>query len=302
MTLEELEKIRNEVKNTYILWICIFVGLGLLGVIITIYTGMVFVLFFIIIIGLILFVISTNKKRRKFVLAFKDYFVLKSLKSTFTDLTYEPERGIPRSEIADTQMMYMGDRYTSNDYISGKYKNIEFHQSDVHIEEEDTTTDADGNTSTTYITIFRGRWMVFDFNKEFKSNIQVCQKGFGNNRIGSLFSKNKYKKVEMESQEFNKKFTVYAQSDHEAFYILTPSLMEKITNLVNNSKGKVLLCFIDNKLHIGLYDNKDSFEPGSVFKAIDENKVNENIAKDIKTITNFVDYLSLDNDLFRKGV
>ena len=302
MTLEELEKIRNEVKSACIMWGSVFIGIVLLGGILTIYTGMTLALFFSLVIGLIIFAALTSNKRKKYILAFKDYFVLNSLKQIFTDLEYEPEKGISRSEIADTGMMYMGDRYSSNDYISGKYKNISFHQSDVHIEEEHTTTDADGNTSTTYITIFKGRWMVFDFNKEFKSNIQVCQKGFGNNKLSGFFSKSKYKKIEMESLEFNKVFTVYAQSDHEAFYILTPSLMEKITNLVNDSKGKVLLCFIDNKLHIGLYDNKDSFEPKSIFKPIDEEKVNEEINKDIKTITNFVDYLSLDNDLFRKGV
>ena len=302
MTLEELERLRNELKKTYLLWIVIFIVIVILNIVVILSTKMVFLAPVSIIVGIILFAVTTNKKKRAYVLAFKDYFVLNSLKATFTDLIYEPEKGIPRSEIADTQMMYMGDIYSSNDFVSGKYKNIDFHQSDVHIEEEHTTTDSDGNTTTEYITIFRGRWMVFDFNKEFKSNIQVCQKRFGNNKVGSIFSKSKYKKVEMESQEFNKMFNVYAQSEHEAFYILTPTLMEKITNLVNNTKGKVLLCFIDNKLHIGLYDNKDSFEPGSVFKQIDEAKVNEEINKDVKTITNFVDYLSLDNDLFRKGV
>ena len=34
----------------------------------------------------------------------------------------------------------------------------------------------------------------------------------------------------------------------------------------------------------------------------DENKVTEEISKDIKLITSFVDELDLDNDLFRKEV
>lgn len=143
--------------------------------------------------------------------------------------------------------------------------------------------------------------MIFDFNKNFKANIQLCQKGFGNAIVSNSGNKLKFKKVMMEDQIFNKQFSIYAQDEHEAFYILTPSLMEKIKNLANSIKGKILFCFIDNKLHIGLDNGKDSFEH-SIFTKINENKILEEIAKDIKLITDFVDELDLDNDLFRKEV
>ena len=105
----------------------------------------------------------------------------------------------------------------------------------------------------------------------------------------------------MEDQAFNNSFRTYAQDEHEAFYILTPSLMEKIKNLTNNISGKLLFCFVDNKLHIGLQNGKDSFEH-SIYKQIDEEKVTNEISQDIKLITNFVDELSLDNTLFRREV
>ena len=104
----------------------------------------------------------------------------------------------------------------------------------------------------------------------------------------------------MESESFNKRFNVYAQSEHEAFYILTPSLMEKIERLDDNNKGKLLLCFINNRLHIGLYDNKDSFEaPNCLFKINEEKELNRTNG-DIKVITQFIDELNLDNTLFKK--
>ena len=111
----------------------------------------------------------------------------------------------------------------------------------------------------------------------------------------------KYEKIMMEDQMFNKQFRTYAQNAHDAFYILTPSLMEKIKNLTNTIDGKILLCFIDNKLHVGIQNNKDSFEH-SIFTEINENKVIETISKDIKLITTFIDDLDLDNNLFRKEV
>ena len=142
--------------------------------------------------------------------------------------------------------------------------------------------------------------MIFDFNKEFKANIQVAQKGFGNARLYKM-GKEKYQKVMMEDQDFNNNFRTYAQDDHTAFYILTPSLMERIKRLTSNISGKLLFCFIDNKLHIGLQNGKDSFEH-SIFKQINEEQVTNEISKDIKLITDFVDEMSLDNNLFRREV
>ena len=274
--------------------------LALLYSLITERIGLFFELFvFVIIFSVIIGAIITSGPSKKYKKAYKDFFVKRSLENTFTDLKYLPDQGISRSVIANTGMMDMGDVYSSNDYIEGKYKDINFIQSDVHIEEEHTTTDSDGNTHTYYVTIFMGRWMIFDFNKEFKANVQVCEKGFGNNRF---YSKVKFEKVMMESLEFNKKFAVYAQNAHDAFYILTPSLMEKIQKLEERNDGRLLLCFINNQLHVGLYDSKDSFEPSSCFKKIDEAEELKRMSTDIEQITMFVDELNLDNDLFKKKV
>ena len=295
MNIEELETLRKKARNT----ILIGVICGIVLTAISLVFKSPFVSFAIIVLTIIITAILSSKSTREFSLAFKNTFVLTSLKSVFSDLVYEPEKGLNESVISSTGMMYMGDRYSSNDYIAGKYKNINVVQADVHIEEEEETTDSEGNTTTTWVTIFRGRWMVFDFNKTFKANIQVSQKGFGNSRISNWGAKIKYKKVMMEDQDFNNKFRIYAQDEHDAFYILTPSLMEKIKRLTSNISGKLLFCFVDNKLHIGIQNNKDSFEHG-VFTKINEEKVVNEISQDIKLITNFVDELSLDNDLFRR--
>ncbi len=83
--------------------------------------------------------------------------------------------------------------------------------------------------------------------------------------------------------------------------ILTPHTMESIKNLKKNIDGTILLCFIDNKLHVGLQNGKDSFE-ASIWKKINEEEINQKLDIEIKEITNFIDELKLDNDLFRKEV
>ena len=299
--METLEELRLKIEGRYIT-----------GIIITIIVTIIFAIFMFklivlpIMFGAIITIFSTVKLKREYATTFKKVFVVKALESKFTELVYEPYRGMPYETISGTNMMRMGDRYHSEDFISAKYKNIKFEQADVHIEEEHTSTDSNGNTTTTYSTIFKGRWMVFDFNKSFKADVQVVQKGFGNSKVKtmSLFGKKDdlFKKVSMESESFNQKFNVYAQNEHDAFYIITPSLMTRIEKLDELNKGKLLLCFVNNRLHVGIYDNKDSFEPDSVFKQINEEEIIKRISGDVEMIAQFVDELNLDNDLFKKEV
>lgn len=306
INFDELENSRIKYRNRTLISVGVAVGIVLVSIVAKNMFQFRMDLMAIFIIDLVIIaIVSTiiiSGPKKSYVDNFKNYFVKRTLEKIFTDLHYYPNKGIPESVIAGTGMMYTGDRYTTNDFISGKYKNINFMQSDVHIEEEHESTDSDGHTTTYYVTIFQGRWMIFDFNKTFKANVEVCEKGFSGNQANTLFGKSKYQKVKMESEEFNKEFRVYAQDPHDAFYIITPSLMEKIKRLEAANKGKLFLGFCDNQLHVGIHDGSDSFEPGSCFSKINEEEVMNRMSTDVSKITMFVDELELDNDLFRKEV
>lgn len=296
MNIEELEALRKTARNRILFGMLASV---VAGVVLLAVTKMIPLAAIVLFGGGVVSALIGNKASAAFKKAFKDTFVLRSLQKTFDNLVYEPERGLAESVIASTNMMRMGDRYSSNDLISGSYKGVNFVQADVHIEEEHQSTDSDGHTTTTWVTLFLGRWMVFDFNKSFKANVQVSQKGFGNSKISNWGAKTKFKRVKMEDELFNKSFRIFAQEEHDAFYILTPSLMERIKRLADGVSGKLLLCFIDDKLHVAVHNNKDSFEH-SIFRKIDEEKVLDSISQDIKLITGFIEELNLDNDLFKK--
>ena len=295
--MDELNELRVAARNRLL---CCIGGFAALGIAAVAATRQPFLLFFILVPGLIVSTLLMNKPRQRYRAAFKQAYVRRALQSVFTNLYYDPERGISYETIAATRMMNMGDRFHSEDYISGRYKDIPFEQSDVHIEEEQQSTDSEGHTHTEYVTIFRGRWMIFDFNKEFRANVQIAQKGFRTAKRKRFFGKKEtlFKKVELESETFNKEFQVYAQNEHDAFYIITPAFMERIEGLAAQNKGKMMFCFVGQRLHIAIHDNKDSFEPGSVFKAIDEEKATRKIREEIEVITQFIDELSLDNNLF----
>lgn len=299
MALEEFENLRkNVVKKEIIIYVTMFIMIVILEIVIynimndSITTQHFFMA---IIIPLIIGSFFLNSGRRKIKNAYKNIVVLESLKNTFSDVYYEPNNGINEQILRNTAMIRMGDKYYSNDYISAKYKNIPFIASDILIEDE--RSDSDGHTYA--VTLFKGQWFIFDFNKSFKADLQICEKGFMNNRR-RLFSEDRLKKVELEDINFNKEFNVYAQNELDAFYVLTPNTMEKIKEVENKVTGKLLFCFIDNKLHVGLYNNKDLFEYKNIYKSINLEKEKSNVLQDMKNITEFVDILDLDNDLFRR--
>ena len=306
MKFEDVEKARKEYANKLkpaLIIIGVLFGLSIAVFIISllnrISSGLMVIsgaLFFIATIVSIVIVFLFRKEAAAYQNAFKGYFVEQNLQKIFTDVKYNHAEGMPKEVLRSTGMMRTGDIYHSNDLVHAKYKDVQFSQADIHIQE--TYTDSDGNTQ--YVTIFKGRWMVFEFPRPFTFRLQVVQRWFNAAKKAKKDKelKRKIKRIETESVTFNKKFKVYAEDDFEAYYILDPNFINQIENLSEATNGKLMLCFIDNKLHVAIYDNKDVFEAPSVFKVIDEQAETEKINHEIKTITDYVDYLKLDRKLF----
>lgn len=295
MNIKKLDELRLKIRNRLIISIIV----GIITFIYAINVNIIFIPLFIIL-SVILGILLTSKLDKEYKYQYKKFFVESSLKKVFTDVFYLPSGSLDKRILDYTGMVDTGDKYLSNDYASGKYKNINFIQADVTIQERRERTDSNGNREVYYVNIFKGKWMIFDFNKKFKSDIQIRQKNFPNARL-NVYTK-KFEKVELEDVAFNKKFNVYGISAHEVFYILTPHMIERIKELEEKIDGHLLFCLIDSKLFIGINNNVDSFEPASVFLSLNEEKIDSKINEQIKLITMFVDELELDNNLFRKVV
>ena len=227
--------------------------------------------------------------------AYKTYFVQESLAEVFDNLKYDRNSGLPRLVVQE--VMTAGDRYHSNDLITAKYKDINFTQADVHTEREHRSTDSNGHTTTTYTTIFKGRFLIFDFNRDFKFRLELVGKNFAGARLVRS-NKAKFGKIETESPEFSKHFTIYAQDGFEAFYILDPSFIEKLQALGEYYDDHILFGFIDKRLYVAVGDNNDSFEPPHPDKLTDEKAEINRVKSDIATIIQFVDKLTLNRYMF----
>lgn len=228
--------------------------------------------------------LSTYKKM------YKAYFIEKQLANTFTELEYSHDKGLEQGLLMHTGMIDTGDKYYSNDYVSGRYNNVGFMQADVEIKKERKDTD----DKRTYETIFKGRYMIFEFPKKFNSRVMLTHYGSPFVKRSSMDKTKVLHSIKMESEEFNKAFITYAEDDMEAFYILTPDFMECAQALGRTHNDKVSLYFYDNKMIVGINDGNDIFEPPNPKVPMDEKTETEKVNKEMQLITQIIDNLKLD--------
>ena len=124
--------------------------------------------------------------------------------------------------------------------------------SEVHAQH--VSTDSEGRRQTS--TVFKGLFLVADFNKSFKGKTFVlpdtAEKLFGS--IGSMlqsWNAARGELIKMEDVAFEREFVVYGDDQIEARYILSTSLMERFS-LQGKSNRPVRLSFIGNNVHVAI--------------------------------------------------
>jgi hypothetical protein len=235
------------------------------------------------------------KKAKEFKASYKKLFVEAPFQEAFDKVYCDFNEGISKDIISGTNLMSMGNRYYTNDYIKGSYKNVEFERADIKIQHHTSN----GKRSRT-VTYFNGRWLILEFNKNFHFDLQIIGKGFSyTQKNNSFFTSEKHRrhKIKMEDIRFNENFDVYAQNEHEAFYILTPQFMDTLKNMYNYMDGNFMLGFVDDKLHVAIHTRKDAMEP-SLFSSVMEPNLEE-VQREINTIIHIIDRLNLDRELYK---
>lgn len=245
---------------------------------------------------LLYFITGCNRLTKQYKERFKSIFVEEPFRAVFDGVVYHKDRGLDKEVIKTTDMMMLGNRYHTNDYVMGHYKNVQFERADVLIQQH--TSNGKSSHTTTY---FHGRWLIFEFNKKFNFDLQIISKGFYYSQKNSTFFTNREErrhKIETEDVNFNENFKVYAQDDHEAYYILTPVFMDVLKNMSAEMDGSFMLGFVDNLLHVAINTKRDAMEP-SYFSSIDVYKVNKDVQREIDSIRNIIDGLDLDRAIYK---
>ncbi|SFH14042.1 DUF3137 domain-containing protein [Pedobacter insulae] len=217
----------------------------------------------------ILYRISDDIAQYKY--RFKQEVIGASLNTLNQSITFNHNDGIAESEFVGSQLFTRRpDRYHTEDLISGKDEKTTFYFAEVHAEYK-TETQTKNGRQVHWHDILKGIIFTADFNKNFNGVTVVRPKDFGSS-IGAWFSKNLFSfgdkdLIQLENEYFNKNFVTYGTDQIEARYILTPAMMDSISELNERSAYCVSLSFINSSVYIAFPLAHNYFE-APVFKTL----------------------------------
>ncbi len=238
----------------------------------------------------VVYIIMGATQFKKIQKNFKTEVLKEIIISSVDNGKFDPDSGLSQSVVYATEFLKRADIFHTEDYLSGSIDGVNFESSDVKLQERRQVQTENG-TRTVIETYFLGRVFRFDFNKSFDGYLQVLEKGKPTRKRG-------YKKIKLESVDFNKKFKTFCTSEHTAFYVLTPHLMEALRDFEYKNKGNISFSFIENHLYIGINNFKDTFEL-KMFRVLNEESFNV-FKREMQVIKDVVMELRLNNDIFKK--
>lgn len=224
---------------------------------------------------------NSHKRKQEYTDFYKRLISRPVLHSIFEKVTFEPHEGYPREDFKASELMWIfgsSYTYTSEDLIIGTYKGVNFRRADVkitHKSSDSTVVDVDG------------RLLEVVFPKKINGIVRVVKEGMVINLMGVNSPL-----VETEDADFNKKYNVYAEDKHSAFYLLTPQFMEYIKNLYSRD-NQITITFDGEKLYFLQSGHGGIFEPpAGEFNAWDEVK---KCREELSEIGEIIDVLQVEN-------
>jgi len=289
--IKEVEVLRTQANHALILCLVPFVALILIGAVL----GIVLddMMFFILGIcaGSVVFIMLSAfyylPKKHRYINFFKSEIVKDCLDQVFDDVKFEPKEFFDQETIKKAYLVPIGNTYKGDDKITAVYKGVKFSQCDLNIQNVMSTGD-----SVTVEQYFLGKWIILDFEKKIDTYIQIREKELGGAVKTTIRTPKKAEKIQTESIEFNKNFSVFADDGHNAFYILTPHFMEALLKLKALVSGQIMLAFCQGKLHIALHNKKNAFEPN--MSELKSSAYYNNIMTEILIITQIIDELIIN--------
>ena len=184
---------------------------------------------------------------------YKNKYVLLKMREVpgFSDLKYLPQKGISFDELSNVRLLPGRAKsfFESKDYFEGIYETIRFRACSVETYESNNSS----------LSVFSGQVIVFSSFHEFKISetaIQIFPGKESKKMKGLTFPE----RVETENEAFNEMFSVCAEDGHNAFYILTPQVMEDIMEFGRIINNNVYLAFSGSDMYVGCEQMRNPFD------------------------------------------
>ena len=239
-----------------------------------------------------IFVVLRSKISKEMKRCVSENVVRSVINSVFDNVFYDPFGRLSDAVIENTDLSFSSfNEISGSDYISGTYNGIGVEMSDVKLEQV-TRVHTKNGTQETRTTIFEGPWMICDFGKELSADLLLVER----EGLGKKFSKSG---IKTESEEFNKNFRIESDNEHDAFYILTPHMMEYILQMDEKGQGRTRMRFMrGGKVHIAINSGRNSFELSGT--NVDLAFLKSKFESELRYITDIIDELRLQDTMYKK--
>ena len=198
-----------------------------------------------------------QKAYDRFNFSFKNKYVLDTIRQLpgFSELRYNTQGGFSYEEMCLMNLIPKGEKvfYKSFDELRGVLDGVRFRAANVF-----TGKKANGRRSLPD-TLFEGQivtFSTFDDRKISQGFVQKKKK----KALSEIKNTTAPLNIQTENSVFNENFVVFAENEQNAFYILTPHVLEHITAFQEAMEGKVYLAFCDKTMYVTCAQMRNPFD------------------------------------------
>jgi hypothetical protein len=234
-TLQELEEQRKAVASKATR---LFAGIGIAALIIIVALYNYFNMFNSFMLIIVILALGAAQMTYRFVIQdyrsdFKFRVIAPLIKEIDEQLSYSPTAKISQQLFERSRLFQSKiDRFRGNDLVQGVIDNVNLQFSDLHVE----SISKDSKGKSHHETIFKGLYIVSEFNKHFKSRTIIlpdsAEKVFGA-LVGKWLQSKNFSRddlITLDDMAFEKEFVVYGNDQIESRYLLTHSMLERLLN------------------------------------------------------------------------
>jgi Protein of unknown function (DUF3137) len=211
----------------------------------------------------------------------------------FPDIAYEPGGGMPWRLVDDSGLFaFACDVYRSEDLFAGRWGATDVAFSEA-VAQRERKRGWGPNRETVYETYFRGIVFSADFHKHFHSTTRIVPKGAQCARVHTE------ERAQLEDPAFENAFDTWTTDQVDARYVLSPSMLERLTALNGRFRG-LRARFHAERLLLLLPTGRDRFEP-SFYRRADDAAQLDAFVVDVRACLAVVDDLKLNTRIWSKS-
>ncbi len=253
-----------------------------------------------VVIAVVIFAFVAHLLNKGYVIEFKSAIIRKIVRFIDENLSYYPDRRIPRSTFMASEIFKTRpNRYKGDDYVAGKVGATQIEFSELHAVYESGT-----GKNKSRRTVFKGLFFNADFNKHFTCRVVVlpdtAEKLFGGfGKILQSWNLTRDRLIKLEDPEFERHFAVYGNDQIQARYILSTSLMARILDFKRKTNRKIYLSFVGSRVFVAVSYTRNLFEP-RLFRTILDFELVREYFEDLQLAIGIVDDLNLNTRIWSK--